>query len=401
MKKVYYTTNTKNLSLDWSKILGRTGPLLPAHRLANKFIKQDKPITAAEVNKVLAFSNIKISQTMLDEILKRPRLEFSNLDVDTIRSDYFLKNIGTIRGNIQIPGVYIWTHLSTGDKYVGSSSTLARRLIGYFKGTHKEIGKLMPLIKSNGIGAFKLEVLPLIESYSINQELSLEQYFLLHSEFNLNTLRVVNNFSGARAKPLYMYTKDLSELIYYSDVQEDFIFKLRIHHTIFTRSLKTGTYYLDKYVFTDKPILGAKENNYSIVEINKILDKDRLEIQNKSRRVFLKTVDGSDTKEFNSIIDCVDYLNTIAPSNKTTLYRHIKTGKPYQGYICELNKEEIRDIEVSVTHVASNETITYSSLRKAALSFEPKYKTTGQTIKTFANSGKLFKDEYKITIIKK
>jgi hypothetical protein len=44
---------------------------------------------------------------MLDKILKRPRLEFSNLNVDTIRSDYFLKNIGTVRGNIQIPGVYI------------------------------------------------------------------------------------------------------------------------------------------------------------------------------------------------------------------------------------------------------------------------------------------------------
>jgi hypothetical protein len=246
-----------------------------------------------------------------------------------------------------------------------------------------------------------LEVLPLIESYSINQELSLEQYFLLHSEFNLNTLRVVNNFSGARAKPLYMYTKDLSELIYYSDVQEDFIFKLRIHHTIFTRSLKTGTYYLDKYVFTDKPILGAKENNYSIFEINKILDKDRLEVQNKSRKVFLKAVDDSHTKEFNSIIDCIEYLNTIAPSYKTTLYRHIKSGKPYQGYICELNNEETRDIRVSVTHVANNETITYYSLRKAALSFAPKYNTTGQTIRAFADSGKLFKDEYKITIFKK
>ena len=168
-----------------------------------------------------------------------------------------------------------------------------------------------------------------------------------------------------------------------------------------TGSLLPAHRLANKFIKQDKPITAAKENNYSIVEINKILDKDRLEIQNKSRRVFLKTVDGSDTKEFNSIIDCVDYLNTIAPSNKTTLYRHIKTGKLYQGYICELNNEEIRDIEVSVTHVASNETIIYSSLRKAALSFEPKYKTTGQTIKTFADSGKLFKDEYKITIIKK
>jgi len=55
MKKVYYSTNTKNLSLDWPLILGRTGDLLPAYRLAKKFIKQDKPITAAEVNEVFSF----------------------------------------------------------------------------------------------------------------------------------------------------------------------------------------------------------------------------------------------------------------------------------------------------------------------------------------------------------
>ena len=32
---------------------------------------------------------------------------------------------------------------------------------------------------------------------------------------------------------------------------------------------------------------------------------------------------------------CITYLNGIAPSNKTTLYRHIKSGKPYHGYLCE------------------------------------------------------------------
>jgi hypothetical protein len=75
--------------------------------LASKYIKQNKPITAVEVNKVIAFSNIKLNQSMLDKILKRPRLEFSNLDSNTTKTDYFLKNIGTIRGKVQIPGVYI------------------------------------------------------------------------------------------------------------------------------------------------------------------------------------------------------------------------------------------------------------------------------------------------------
>lgn len=187
--------------------------------------------------------------------------------------------------------------------YVGSSSTLARRLIGYFNGTHKNTGKLIPLIKSEGIGAFKLQVIPLIEFYSVNQELSLEQYFLLHPEYNLNVLKVVSDFSGARAKPLFMYTKDLSELIYSSDTQEDFIFKLRVHYSIFSNSLKTGAYYLDKYIFTDKPIVGARESNMSLTDVNIMLDKDRLEVQmTKGRKVLIKAVDNNDTKLFESVL---------------------------------------------------------------------------------------------------
>jgi hypothetical protein len=132
------------------------------------------------------------------------------------------------------------------------------------------------------------------------------------------------------------------------------------------------------------------------------LDKDRLNVQNtKGRKVFLKAVDNSNTKEFNSINDCIEYLNTIVPSYKTTLYRHIKSGKPYHGYICEIDSKETKDIVVSITHLVTNETTIYSSLRKAVLSFAPKYNTTGQTIKAFADKGKLFKDEYKIIIIKK
>jgi hypothetical protein len=101
-----------------------------------------------------------------------------------------------------------------------------------------------------------------------------------------------------------MYTKDLSELIYSSDVQEDFIFKLRIHHSIFSKSLNTGAYYLDKYVFTDKPVVGAKENNMTVTDVDIMLDKDRLEIQNtKGRKVRIKAVDdNNNTKLFDSTL---------------------------------------------------------------------------------------------------
>jgi len=78
--------------------------------------------------------------------------------------------------------------------YVGSSSSLARRLIGYFKGTHADVGKFIPLLKKEGVNEFTLEVIPLTDKYYDSLELSIEQYFLLEysSKFNLNTLKVVN-----------------------------------------------------------------------------------------------------------------------------------------------------------------------------------------------------------------
>lgn len=135
---------------NWPSILGRNGPISNAYRLATQYINEGRPITAVEVNKVLAFSGISISQDMLNKILSRPRLDFSNLDSSTIKTEKFLHTIGTVRGKVQVPGVYIWTHLVTGDMYVGSSSKLARRLIGYFNNNYNDTGKLIPLIKKEG-----------------------------------------------------------------------------------------------------------------------------------------------------------------------------------------------------------------------------------------------------------
>lgn len=266
------------------------------------------------------------------------------MNTDIIKSETFIKSIGKIRSKA-IPGVYIWTHKSTNSMYVGSSNRLARRLIGYIKITHDNVGKLIPLIKKEGINAFSLQVIPLTEDYVANQELGLEQYFLLHSCFNLNIIKIVNSVSRNNDKSLYMYTKDLSNLIFYSSIQEDFIYKLNIHYNTFTKSINTGYAYLNKYVFKDKPFKGAKFSNMSIKDINILLNKDRLDEKEKiGKNILLIPVKNNEQiKYLKNIKDCVNFLNKIGPSSKSTLLRHIKSGKPYHGYICKgkINKGNI------------------------------------------------------------
>lgn len=423
-KRNYFSTgNNLKVEKNWPLIFNRkseiVGDSLSPYHLAIKYLKGVKPITAAKVNSVLAFSGISITQTLLDKFLSYPRLVFTNLSLHTLKSAEFLKYIGTIRNEKCRAGVYIWTHIQTGDKYVGSSSSLARRLEGYFKGSHANVGKLIPLIQKEGLGAFKLEVISLTSDYVDKAEIGLEQYFLLHPEYNLNTLRVVNNISGSRSKALFMYTKDFSKLMYSSDIQEDFIFKLRIHHSIFTNSLKSGSIYLGKYVFTDQPVESAIISNLSEIELLGILESDRLEIkQNEDQKVGRKVTvrslkDESFIKVFNSINDCISYLNsnTYLPFGeetlpgiftKTTLYRYIKSGKPYNGFVCQWTDEKTshikdRSIGVEVLHIPTGKIDQYPTIRKAALAFDPA--TTGQTIKAYIENGKLFRNEYRISYL--
>jgi len=229
---------------------------------------------------------------------------------------------------------------SSGDMYVGSSTNLSRRINGYIKKYHKEVGKFLPILYKEGVTEFNLKIFILNENYTINDELILEQYYLLHKEYNLNTLRVVNSVLGARSKSLYMYTKDYKKLIYYSDNQEDFIFNFNIHYTTIKDSIKTGKLYLNKYIFTDIPILNTynfNNENISIEEIKTMLDKDRTDYKSSiklSRKIILKKINNNEIQIFSSLKDSLQFLNKIGSSSKTTLLRKIKNGKPYHGFTC-------------------------------------------------------------------
>jgi hypothetical protein len=72
-----------------------------------KYFKSGKPITALEVNDVLSGQDITITQDLLNEILSKPRLEFTDLSEDTFKSEVFKQSIGTIRSPRCLAGVYI------------------------------------------------------------------------------------------------------------------------------------------------------------------------------------------------------------------------------------------------------------------------------------------------------
>jgi len=149
--------------------------------------------------------------------------------------------------------------------------------------------------------------------------------------------------------------------------------------------------------FTNQPVEGVENSSMNLEDVIAMLDKDRLEEKGK-KVIIISENNEDDVKSFNSIKDCVEFLNAIAPSNKTTLYRYINSGKPYQGYICKFSNELInkKSIAVKVTYVPSGAVVTYPTIRKAALSFSPDIITTGQTIKAHIENKKLFKGIYKI-----
>ena len=337
----------------WKEILGRKGSSnYFSHKLAQEQIKSGKPITVKIINDILAYCGITITEEILKSLLAAPSFVLDDLGrldetglVPRGERDKILKDkIGGPFDKMQVPGIYIFRHKETGAKYVGSSSQLGIRLYGNFsqRNGHRSVGKLIPLITKDKLSSFTLEIVPLHDNYEFRSEIVLEQYYLLDPSFTLNTVKVANNPSGSNAKPLYMYNRDKSILYYSSTQQKDFIVNLNIAHFTFNKHLKNGTYYLGKYHFTREPILTAKVEDISLLDLALMLEKDRV-VYNKnkpvnsfSKSVLLEDINNSNTEIFFSIGKCVEYLRKKGlPANQKSLVKYINSGKVYHGFICK------------------------------------------------------------------
>lgn len=280
--KSYSTNGKPNPNKDnknkWKVVFGRVGDKLfmYAHNLAKLFMKTGEKVNVKIINDILAFANIKITDKDLNLLINSPRIMISDLTNKLLIENLWLQ-IGKPRSNIESAGVYIFTHKETGDKYVGSSSELSTR-IDFYLNENRKIrlkgnGKFVPLIVKD---KSKFTLVVILTNYFPKAEMVLEQYFLLDPSFNLNTIRVSNNPSGSNSKTLYMYNRDKSILYHSSTQQLDFITKLNIAHTTFTKHLNNGTYYLGKYFFSRELVHTAKNLNMTLSDLTVKLQKDRV-----------------------------------------------------------------------------------------------------------------------------
>jgi hypothetical protein len=327
--------------------LGRTGTNKHAHVLAIEIINTGKPVTAENINEILAYCNIKITKQELESLISTTSFTLTNLNQKSITKEILKDKLGLPNSKQRIPGIYIFTHVSTGRKYVGSSSQLAFRLNGYINLSHRESGLLIPLLKKEGLKNFSLQVFPFYNNYIKGSEIVLEQYYLLDSGFTLNTIRVANNPSGSNSKSLYMYNRDMTTLYFFSTKQIDFIRKLNVHYTTFSKHLEKGTYYLGKYLFSRVPVLTAKVKDMSDLDLALMLEKDRVKynknkpLNSLSKPIILRDLNKlENTIVLTSLGKCVEFLHNKGLSvSQVTLVKHINLGKAYKGYLCEYVKE--------------------------------------------------------------
>ena len=336
--------NKPKFDKKWKEILGRSGPNKHSHVLAFEQLNSSKVVTANKINEILAYCNITTTDEKLKDLLNTPSFVLTDLNRKIIIKEILKEKLGLPHSKQRVPGVYIFTHQTTGRKYVGSSSELALRLNGYINLTHRESGLLIPLLKKENLKNFSLQVFPFSShNYIKGSEIVLEQYYLLDPSFTLNTIKVANNPSGSNARSLYMYNRDMTILYYNSTQQIDFIRKFNIHHTTFTKHLNNGTYYLGKYLFLREPVLTAKVKDMSDSDLALMLSKDRIKFnKNKPLNSLSKPVILIDENNLNNTImlpslgKCVEYFqNKGLSASQVTLVKHINSGKAYNGYICK------------------------------------------------------------------
>ena len=252
----------------------------------------------------------------------------------------------------------MFIHKNTGDKYVGSSNLLRRRMDYYFNGganLHPLAGKFLPLLYKEGLEAFKLRIFKLDSNkFSSQDALILEQFYLLDKEFNLNTLRVVNAGSS-KGDPVYVYDLTCSILYYHAKSRIELKRVLNIHTETSKKYVDSKLPYLNKFLLLSYPIPTALTSDICLKELLGIMQDVRKDTYKLGTRtsipVELEIIEGNTfvsqahkghTLKFDSLTSCMEYLRGLGLTIKRdTLTKYIKIEKVFHNFLCKYSDKTL------------------------------------------------------------
>ena len=319
--------------------------------IALEHINSGKPITSSIINQILLNQNIFVTDLKLKELLKVKGVEI-DLPITLPENNKLLDQLTGKSSYKGFFGVYIFIHKSTGQKYVGSSNLLRRRINYYLKGDYPLSGKFLPLLHKEGLKSFKLIIFKLNNNkFSSQDALILEQYFLLNKEMNLNTLRVVNAGSS-KGEAIYIYDLTCSTLYFQAKSKIELKRVLKIHPETCNKFLDSKKPYLNKFFLLSFYIPTALISNISKLELAYIIQKERQELNKlKARRipVELEIKEGNTfvdsvgkTLKFDSLTSCNLYLRDLGLTIKRdTLAKYLKNKKVFHNFLCKYLQNEL------------------------------------------------------------
>lgn len=314
--------------------------------LALDHINIGEPTTSLVINKILLNQNFSVTNLKLEEILKIKGVEI-DLPITTTKGNQLLKELTGKSKYKGFFGVYIFIHKKTGQKYVGSSNLLRRRMDYYFKGDFPLAGKFLPLLQKDGLKAFKLLIFKLDSNkFSIKDALILEQYYLLDKSFNLNTLRVVNT-GYSKGDGVYVYDLTCCTLYYHAKSRIELKRVLKIHTATSKKYVDSKIPYLNKFLLLSFPIATALNSNISVQELANIMQKERQNLYvlgtRRSIPIVLEIKKGNTFLDswghnlnFNSLTSCIEFLRKLGLTIKrNTLTKYIKIEKVFHNFFCK------------------------------------------------------------------
>lgn len=281
-------------------------------------------ITSKVINYILANQKVSITQADLDIIKNIPGVRY-DLPLTDQTYPAFSGLVGRFGTKFRKAGIYIFTHKATGSKYVGSSNSLSRRLEQYFSSDHMfskvSNGLLLPLIQKEGLASFTLEVFVMPAKYSSDYYfLFLEQYYLLHKSFNLNTQRIVN-FRVNQGTKIYLYDREGKTFYYSSKSIRQICDDIGVAHITLEKYLDKDSFYLDFFKLTRTPLEGAAKSEFNLPELARFIVEKRKEFRkdilmkggnqnNSSISITIKEVVSGHTFNSPSIVSTAEYLES-------------------------------------------------------------------------------------------